>query len=146
MIKTIYFAGKNDSVIIPSKRKEDAGYDIYANFKGDFMMIKPHTTNLIPTGLYSAFNPKWYIQLEERGSTGTKGIAQRCGVIDSGFRGSIKVRMINHDPNYAYSFERGDKIVQMVVQPVLLCGLEEVKELDPSKSGRDDSGFGSTGK
>ena len=54
--------------------------------------------------------------------------------------------MINHDPNYAYSFERGDKIVQMVVQPVLLCGLEEVKELDPSESGRDDSGFGSTGK
>ena len=95
MIKTIYFAGKNDSVIIPSKRKEDAGYDIYANFKGDFMMIKPHTTNLIPTGLYSAFNPKWYIQLEERGSTGTKGIAQRCGVIDSGFRNEWFVPITN---------------------------------------------------
>ena len=93
--KTIYFAGKNDSVIIPSKRKEDAGYDIYANFKGDFMMIKPHTTNLIPTGLYSAFNPKWYIQLEERGSTGTKGIAQRCGVIDSGFRNEWFVPITN---------------------------------------------------
>lgn len=68
------------------------------------------------------------------------------GVVDSGFRGTIKVRMINHDPNYAYPFERGDKIVQMVVQPVLLCTLEEVNELDPSDSRRDDSGFGSTGK
>lgn len=68
------------------------------------------------------------------------------GVIDSGFRGTIKVRMINHDPEYAYAFERGDKVVQMVVQPVLLCTLDKVDELDPSDSGRNESGWGSTGK
>ena len=50
---------------------------------------------MIPTGLYSAFNPKWYIQLEERGSTGTKGIAQRCGVIDSGFRDEWFIPLTN---------------------------------------------------
>lgn len=93
--KTIYFAGRNESVIIPNKREEDAGYDIYANFETDLIIIKPHETKMIPTGLYSAFNPKWYIQLEERGSTGTKGIAQRCGVIDSGFRDEWFIPLTN---------------------------------------------------
>lgn len=73
------------------------------------------------------------------------GICCCGGVIDSGFRGTIKVRMINHS-HEPYTFERGDKVVQMVVQPVLLCTLDKVDELDPSDSGRNDSGWGSTGK
>ena len=93
--ETICFAGKNESVIIPSKREEDAGYDIYANFEQSLIIVEPHTTRLIPTGLHSAFDPKWYIQLEERGSTGSKGIAQRCGVIDSGYRGEWLVPLTN---------------------------------------------------
>lgn len=93
--ETIYFAGKNESVKIPSKREGDAGYDIYANFETDLIIIRPHETKMIPTGLYSAFDSKWYIQLCERGSTGSKGIAQRCGVIDSGFRGEWFVPLTN---------------------------------------------------
>lgn len=68
------------------------------------------------------------------------------GVVDAGFRGTIKVRMINHDPEHSYKFDRGDKVVQMVVQPVLLCTLEEFEELDPADDGRNESGWGSTGK
>lgn len=93
--RTIYFAEMNETVIIPSKRVEDVGYDIYANFKEDFLMIRPHEVELIPTGLVSAFSPKWGVILKERGSTGTKGIEQRCGVIDSGFRGEWKVPITN---------------------------------------------------
>lgn len=93
--KTIYFAGINETVIIPSKRVEDTGYDVYANFKEDFIMIKPHEVVLVPTGLVSAFSPKWGVILKERGSTGTKGMEQRCGVIDSGFRGEWKVPITN---------------------------------------------------
>ena len=85
--RTIYFARLNDEVALPYKRVEDGGYDIYANFIDDYIEIKPNEVKLIPTGLVSAFNPKWVIILKERGSTGTKGIEQRCGVIDSGFSG-----------------------------------------------------------
>lgn len=93
--RKIYFAEMNETVIIPSKRVEDVCYDVYANFKEDFIMIKPHTTELISTGLVSAFSPKWGVILKERGSTGTKGMEQRCGVIDSGFRGEWKVPITN---------------------------------------------------
>ncbi|MGL5767875.1 MAG: hypothetical protein ACRCX8_19745 [Sarcina sp.] len=75
----IYFAGMNETVIIPSKEAENAGYDVYANFEEDFMVIPSHETVMIPTGLISACDSKYYFQLFERGSTGTKGIAQRCG-------------------------------------------------------------------
>lgn len=82
----IKFAAENETVIIPSKNRENAGLDIYANFEQDNMIINPHETKMIPTGLASALPETHYFQLMERGSTGTKGIAQRCGVIDSGYR------------------------------------------------------------
>ena len=93
--RKIYFAKMNDSVKIPTKRIEDCGYDIYANFTGGCIMIPPNEIKLIPTGLVSAFAPKWGVILKERGSTGTKGIEQRCGVIDSGFRGEWKIPITN---------------------------------------------------
>lgn len=83
----ITFARENDTVIIPSKRDEDGGFDIYANFKEDYMVIPPHEVVMIPTGLASAFSPDYRIVLKERGSTGSKGMAVRAGIIDSGFRG-----------------------------------------------------------
>ena len=73
------------------------------------------------------------------------GVGCMGGIVDSGFRGTVKVRMINHS-HEVYRFEKGDKVVQMVIQPVLLAVIEEVEELDPSESGRDASGWGSTGR
>lgn len=67
------------------------------------------------------------------------------GVIDSGFRGSIKVRITNNG-DQAYTFKQGDKIVQMVLIPVLLADLQQVPMLDDSISGRDEAGWGSTGR
>ena len=83
----IYFAKVKEGATIPSKSKENMGYDVYACFEEDEMVIAPHTTKMIPTGIASACAPKYGFLLQERGSTGTKGIAQRCGVIDSGYRG-----------------------------------------------------------
>lgn len=67
------------------------------------------------------------------------------GVIDSGFRGTIKVRVTNNGPT-PYIFGKGDKLVQMVLIPVGLFDLEQVDDLDSSESGRDMSGWGSTGR
>lgn len=91
----IYFAKVRPDAIIPSKRDEDAGYDIYACFDEDYMVIAPHETKLIPTGIASACDNEYCFILKERGSTGTKGIAQRCGVIDSGYRNEWFVPVTN---------------------------------------------------
>ena len=91
----IYFAKVRPNATIPSKRNEDAGYDIYACFDEDYMVIAPHETKLIPTGIASACDSEYCFILKERGSTGTKGIAQRCGVIDSGYRNEWFVPVTN---------------------------------------------------
>lgn len=93
---TIRFAGE-EGVRIPTKRDEDGGYDIYAFFEDDFIEIKPHETKIIPTGLYSAFSNDYVAILHERGSNGVKGIGQRSGVIDSGYRGEWGVPLTNHN-------------------------------------------------
>ena len=82
----VYFAKVKPNAKIPSKRVEDAGFDIYACFDEEYMVIAPHETKLIPTGIASVCDSEYCFILKERGSTGTKGMAQRCGVIDSGYR------------------------------------------------------------
>lgn len=91
----VYFGKLRPDAKIPTKRDEDAGYDIYACFDEDYMMLPAHSTKMIPTGLVSKFNPQHVGILKERGSTGSIGLAQRCGVIDSGYRGEWFVPITN---------------------------------------------------
>lgn len=98
----IWFAAKHSDTKIPTKRIEDGGYDIYPAFDGAYVKIMPHETVKINTGLYSAFSSDYVMILKERGSTGTKGIGQRCGVIDSGFRGEWLVPITNHNDKPLY--------------------------------------------
>lgn len=91
----IYFAKMKDKAIIPSKEVENAGYDIYACFDEDYIFIEPNKTKLVPTGIAWACSPKYYLQIEERSSTGSKGIKKSAGVIDSGYRGEIKIAITN---------------------------------------------------
>ena len=84
--KIVYFAKVREDAIIPSKLEENGGYDIYANFPQDNLVIEPHTSALVPTGIASAFSSDYVMLLEERGSTGTKNMKRSAGVIDSGFR------------------------------------------------------------
>ncbi len=91
----VKFAAIKEDAIIPSKRDEDMGFDIYACFEEDYMVLAPHETKLIPTGIASACDPEYGFLLRERGSTGSKGIALRCGVIDSGYRNEWFVGLTN---------------------------------------------------
>ena len=72
----LVFAKVRPDAIIPTKDNENAGYDIYANFEEDYIIIPPHKTTLISTGIASAISDKYYLQVHERGSTGSKGIKQ----------------------------------------------------------------------
>ena len=91
----ILWARVKSNAKIPAKLKENAGYDIYACFDEDFIAIPCGGTKLIPTGLACALSDKYYLQLEERGSTGSQGIKRSAGVVDSGYRGEIFVALTN---------------------------------------------------
>lgn len=93
----VFFARKASDVVLPSKLRENMGFDIYAYFQEDNIVIYPAETKMIPTGIYSAIEVGYGIFLKERGSTGTKGIGQRSGVIDSGYRGEWFVPITNHN-------------------------------------------------
>ena len=93
----IYFAKVKENAIIPSKRVQDWSFDIYACFEEDYKVIEPHETLLVPTGLASAFSTDYVAILKERGSTGTKGMGQRAGVVDSGYRGEWFIPITNHN-------------------------------------------------
>ena len=91
----IYWAKVKEQAIIPTKREEDAGYDLYPCFEEDYIEIAPLTTKLVPLGVASAFDANYVLILKERGSSGTKGLAQRSGVIDSGYRGEYMAPVTN---------------------------------------------------
>lgn len=94
-IVDIKFAKVHPNAIIPSKRDEDMGFDIYACFDEDYIVINSHETKLIPTGIASACDSNYGFLVFERGSTGSKGIARRCGVIDSGYRNEWFIGLTN---------------------------------------------------
>lgn len=85
--QTILFAKTKPEAIIPSKRDCDAGYDIYACLDTDYMVIYPHTVELVPTGIATCFSTDYVAILKERGSTGTKNMTQHSGVIEGSYRG-----------------------------------------------------------
>lgn len=95
MNANVKFAKIREDAKIPSKRDEDAGFDVYACFDEDYIEIEPHETKIIPTGIASACDKDYCFIIKERGSTGSKGIAVRMGVIDSGYRDGWMVGLTN---------------------------------------------------
>lgn len=116
----ILFASENKSVIIPSKREEDGGFDIYANFEDEYLVLPPQQVTMIPTGLASAFSADYRIVLKERGSTGSKGMAVRAGVIDSGFRGFWFVAISNVTDNHIVIAKNTEQAKQLFADDTVI--------------------------
>ncbi len=163
--QTIYFAKMKDTAIIPSKRAEDGAFDIYACFEADYMMLMPHETKMIPTGIASAFSKDYVAILKERGSTGTKGIGQRAGVIDSGYRGEWLVPLTNHNEvplvickkdalekhtftegSILYPYEKAISQCILVEVPKMITEEISYEELLKFESERGTGRLGSSGK
>lgn len=156
----IKFAKINPKAIIPSKKIEDAGYDIYPCFDEEYIEIKPLNTVMIPTGIASAIPDKYYFQIQERGSTGTKGMKYGAGVIDSGYRGEWFVPITNCNNESIYITKKEDldlkgiiypykkAIAQAILLEVPKVEIEEIsyEELKKIPSQRGDGRLGSTGK
>ena len=167
MTANVKFAKIKPNAIIPSKRDEDMGFDIYACFDEDYMIINPHETKLVPTGIASSCSPDFGFLLRERGSTGSKGVALRCGVIDSGYRNEWFIGLTN-TTNKALYISKFDKretikkeidemmilypyskaIAQALVIPVPKTNVEEIpyEELKEIKSERGMGALGSSNK
>ena len=127
---------------IPSYAHEgDAGLDLFASNKTE---IKKGDFLAIPTGI-SMEIPKGYVGLiwDKSGLSINSGLKVLGGVIDSGYRGEIKVGMINLG-NSNHVFESGDKISQILIQKIERVDIQE--ELELSKTKRGKGGFGSTGR
>ena len=102
---------------------------------------------MVPTGLAISIPEGYAGFVQPRSGLALKhGVTclNTPGLIDSGYRGELKVILVNTDPSQAYEVKKGERIAQLVIQEVAQTRLTEVEEL-PSSS-RGEGGFGSTGK
>ncbi|HVL51271.1 MAG TPA: dUTP diphosphatase [Actinomycetota bacterium] len=123
-------------------REGDAGVDLRATQPAT---LKPGERALISTGIALAIPQGFAGFVQPRSGMAIKkglGVLNSPGLIDSGYRGEIKVIAINLD-DQEMNIERGDRIAQLVILPVPHCTYEEVETLPESERGT--GGFGSTG-
>ncbi len=117
-----------------------AGADLVAAAE---ITLAPGERAAVPTGLHLAI-PEGYVGLvwPRSGLALRQGIDTMAGVIDSDYRGEVKVVLINHGES-AFTIKSGDRIAQLLVQPVLPVEYVRVEALPASDRG--ENGFGSTG-
>lgn len=122
----------------------DAGLDLRSRTD---VTLAPGERALVPTGVAIALPSGYAAFVCARSGLAIRhgvGLVNAPGVIDAGYRGEIGVILVNHDPTEPVSIARGDRIAQLVVQPVEQVRLVEVAELPGSHRG--GGGFGSTGR
>lgn len=132
----------NDAILPQYAHPGDAGLDLFANEhteigSGNSVMVKTGISIELPKGAEAQVRPR-------------SGLAARYaitvlntpGTIDEGYRGEVCVILINHGKK-PFVVEKGMKIAQMVIAPVMTVDVEEVQEL--SDTSRGIGGFGSTG-
>ena len=121
----------------------DAGLDLRSR---ESLRLGPGQRAMVPTGVTLALPPGYVALVCPRSGLAARhgiGLVNAPGVIDAGYRGEISVVIINHDPATDYEIQRGDRIAQLLVQPVSTAALVPVERLPGSHRGSD--GFGSTG-
>jgi dUTP pyrophosphatase len=121
----------------------DAGLDLYA---AEDCVLQPFQRALVPTGIAVAIPVGFAGFVQPRSGLAIKrglSLVNTPGLIDSHYRGEIKVIAINLDPTVPIEIVRGDKVAQLVIQRVEQVELVPAAELDVTERG--EGGFGSTG-
>jgi|TARA_B100000530_G_scaffold334667_1_gene284980 dUTP pyrophosphatase len=121
-----------------------SGMDLAANIAGN-INIDPGKTAIIPTGLALSVPKGFEVQIRPRSGLAAKkkiSVLNTPGTIDSDYRGEIKVILINQGQE-TFKVEKGLRIAQMVVCPVVQAQIKEVEDLSETERGK--GGFGSTG-
>jgi dUTP pyrophosphatase len=130
--------------ILPTRAYDgDAGFDLYA---AAHARLEPGARAQVPTGVAVAIPPgQAGLVLPRSGLAARHGITlvNAPGLIDSGYRGELRVLLLNTDPTLPFDVAPGDRIAQLVLIDVLTPELEEVDELGSTE--RAGRGFGSSG-
>jgi dUTP pyrophosphatase len=122
----------------------DAGVDLVTTVRAE---VAPGERVLLPTGLAIALPAGYAAFVHPRSGLAVKygvSLVNAPGTIDAGYRGEIKVSLVNLDPRDPVVLERGDRIAQLVVQRVEQAVFHEVTALPGSDRG--EGGFGSSGR
>ncbi|MCI8921049.1 MAG: dUTP diphosphatase [Acutalibacter sp.] len=122
-----------------------AGFDLRACLEIP-LLVEPGEWAMVPTGLGAEIPQGMAGMVFSRSGLGTKSgmvVAQGVGVIDSDYRGEIKVPLRNMGKK-AYEIQPGERVAQLVLLPVCLPPVEEAQALSATQRG--EGGFGSTGK
>ena len=136
-IKKLSLAARIPTKAYPS----DAGYDLYCS---ETTIIPARGSGSVKTDICIAISEEWYGRVAPRSGLAFRhDIDVGAGVVDSGYRGEIKVKLFNHgDEDFVVEF--GNKIAQLIITKCLHCEVVEVDELEATYRGT--SGFGSTGR
>ena len=121
-----------------------SGMDLYADVKEE-VILKPGEIKLISTGIYVSIPKGFEAQIRPRSGLSLKhgiSIVNSPGTIDSDFRGLVGIILINLGRE-DFKINRGDRVAQMVIKPVVQADLQELDELSNTK--RAEGGFGHTG-
>jgi dUTP pyrophosphatase len=134
----------DESIPLPTYATNgDAGADLISSIDVD---IPAGNRALVPTGLSLAI-PEGYVGLvcSRSGLAWKHGVTvlNAPGVIDSGYRGEVKVILLNPHASQSFSIKKGDRIAQLLIQKVEQADFIEVENLDSTDRGQ--GGFGSTG-
>ena len=135
-----------DDAIIPVYAKSgDAGADLVS---AESVVLEPGGGRaLVSTGVAIAIPEGFAGFVQPRSGLAIKhGVTclNTPGLIDSGYRGELKVILINTDPSQSFQVSKGERIAQLVIQKVEECNFQEVQELPDSERG--ETGFGSSGR
>jgi dUTP pyrophosphatase len=118
----------------------DAGLDLFACARVDLLPLQPVA---VPTGIQVAVPENHVGLIWDKSGLSLQGVHRLAGVVDSGYRGEVKVVLINLSRDIIV-IEKGMKIAQMLIQPVLAMTVKETADLDQTIRG--ENGFGSTGR
>ena len=121
----------------------DAGLDLFA---AEDVTLKPGERAAVPTGIAIALEPGHAGFVHARSGRALRdglALVNAPGVVDAGYRGEVRVIVVNLDPDEPIYIKRGEKVAQLVVQRIEQAEIEVVEALPDSERGT--GGFGSTG-
>lgn len=127
----------------PARKTEGAaGYDLHASAKA----VATNAGAWVPTGVHVSLPPASFGLIKVRSSLAARGVEVGAGVIDSDYRGEIKVKVYTHAPGAEVEIEAGERFAQLVIIPLLAPQPSLVSSVEAlTLTDRGDGGFGSTG-
>lgn len=134
----------SDEALVPTRaHADDAGLDLRSAIDVE---LAPGERALVPTGVSIALPPGTVgLVCPRSGMAARHGITivNAPGIVDAGYRGELKVALLNTDTSEAFTVRHGDRIAQLVIVPILVPEVHRVTTLDASARG--ERGFGSSG-